>query len=228
MAKKKNVEANVASIDKLNEDLTNVTRKVEENKKTIVWVATGILAVAVLVLAYINFIHIPGEEEANNALGQVDLMQINGANDSTLMVEYQKVADNYGHDAGSLAALKAGKLLYKAGKYDEAINYLKKYDAKEAIVGASSQALIGDCYANLNNLEEAVSYMKRAVKKSNKNELYTPIYLVKLAHLYRAQEKYADEYDAYNEIKTKYPNFGQAYQLDVEKYLERARIQAGK
>ena len=56
MAKKKKAEANVASIDKLNEDLTNVTRRVEENKKTIVWIGTGILAIAVLVLAYINCI----------------------------------------------------------------------------------------------------------------------------------------------------------------------------
>ena len=228
MAKKKNVEANVASIDKLNEDLTNVTRKVEENKKIIMWIGSGILAIAVLILAYIYFIRIPGIENANNALGAVDMMQLNGANDSTLMVEYQNVADNYGYDAGSLASLKAGKLLFKAGKYEDAIKYLKKYDTTENIVGASSQALIGDCYANLNNLDEAVSYMKKAVKKSNENELYTPIYLVKLAHLYRAQQKYDDEYDAYNEIKTKYPTFGQAYQLDVEKYLERARIQAGK
>lgn len=228
MAKKKNVEANVASIDKLNEDLTNVTRKVEENKKMIMWIGTGILAVAVLILAYIYFIRIPGIENANNALGQVDMMQINGANDSTLMAEYQNVADNYGYNAGSLAALKAGKLLFKAGKYEDAIKYLKKYDPSESVVGASSQALIGDCYANLNNLDEAVAYMKKAVKESNENELYTPVYLVKLAHLYRAQQKYAEEYDAYNEIKTKYPAFGQSYQLDVEKYLERARIQAGK
>ncbi len=148
-------------------------------------------------------------------------------NDSLALGLYRNVAD-MGHDAGNRAALNAAIILFQQKKYDEAVDYINKYDPKENIVGAAALSLKGDCYVNLKNYPEAVKAFKAAVKQSDDNPYYTPYFMLKLARVYRAQQDYSAELRIYEELKKEYPAYAQSTGLNVDKYIERARLDSNK
>lgn len=222
---KKNVPETQNSIDNLNETLTDMSRKVENNKKPII-IAVIALVVVIGAILFIKNRSSESAAKADVAIGNADYEMIAG-NDSLALGLYQQVAD-MGHNAGNRASLQAAIILFGQKKYDEAISYLNKYDAKEAIVGAAAMSLKGDCYVNLKNYPEAVKAFKDAVKQSDRNPYYTPYFMQKLARVYRAQQDYAAELKVYEEIKKDYPAYVQGTGLNVDKYIERARLDSNK
>ena len=225
MAKKENETR--TSIDELNESLSGIEKKVEENKKMIVWVVGAIVAIAVIILGYVYLIQEPNLESAKEEIALADANLAMGQ-DSIALNEYMAVADGYSNDAANRAGLNAGIILYQQGKYEEAINYIKKFDAEGALVGPASQSLIGDCYVNLEKYDDAIKYFNKAIDLAGDNELYTPLFILKKATVLREQGKFAEELKALETIKEKYPNFVAGYRVDVNKYIERAKVQAGK
>lgn len=136
----KNESETRTSLDEINDQLTGLEQKVQDNQKKIMWGIVAVLAVICLILVWIYAVRRPGIEAADNAVGQADLT-LNLGNDSLALVQYKQVADDYGYEAGNRAALNAAILLYKDKKYEEAITYLKKYSPNESLIGASSQSL---------------------------------------------------------------------------------------
>lgn len=224
MAKNKKQET-LNGIDQINEQLTGIEQRVENNQKIIMWACIIVAAVACAVLLYIYGIRKPGIESANNAIGQADITLATG-NDSLALQQYQQVADEYGYDAANRANLNAAILLYKNGKYEEAINHLKKYKASESIIGASSKSLEGDCYVNLKNYEQALDCYRDAVKISDKNPYYTPLFLMKEATVQRELKNYKAEAELYTTVRDEYPQFAGSSQIDLDKYIARANQQA--
>jgi tetratricopeptide (TPR) repeat protein len=223
MAKQQNETR--TSIDELNESLSGIEKKVEENKKMIVWVVGGIVAIAVIILGYVNLIQNPNLEQAKQEIAKAD-MYLSLGQDSIALNGYMAVADEFSNDAANRAGLNAGIILYEQGKYEEAIDYIKKYDAEGVLVGPASQALIGDCYVNLQKYDEAINYFDKAISLAGDNALYTPLFILKKATVLREQGKFAEEAKLLQTIKDQYPNFISGYRVDVDKYIERAKAQA--
>ncbi|MBQ4917409.1 MAG: tetratricopeptide repeat protein [Muribaculaceae bacterium] len=223
MAKKENETR--TSIDELNESLSGIEKKVEENKKMIVWVLGAIVAIAVIILGYVYLIQEPNFENAKTEIAQADSKLALGQ-DSIALEAYKAVADSYSNDAANRAGLNAGIILFQQGKYEEAINYINKFDAEGVLVGPASQSLIGDCYVNLEKYDEAVKYFDKAISLAGDNDLYTPLFILKKATVLREQGKFAEEAKALEIIKNKYPNFVTGYRVDVDKLIERANAQA--
>jgi tetratricopeptide (TPR) repeat protein len=223
MAKKENETR--TSIDELNESLSGIEKKVEENKKMIVWVLGAIVAIAVIILGYVYIIQEPNFENAKAEIAQADSKLALGQ-DSIALEAYKAVADSYSNDAANRAGLNAGIILFQQGKYEEAINYINKFDAEGVLVGPASQSLIGDCYVNLEKYDEAVKYFDKAISLAGDNDLYTPLFILKKATVLREQGKFAEEAKALEIIKNKYPNFVTGYRVDVDKLIERANAQA--
>ena len=167
----------------------------------------------------------PGIQKANDAIGAADLELALG-NDSTAMAKYMDLADNGSYEASNRAALPSAILLYEKGDYEKALKYVDSYSPTEEIIGAGAKSLKGDCLVNLDRLDEAVKAYKDAVSRSDNNPAYTPFFLMKLARVYAAQGNHKDEADTYQTILTDYPLYGQAHNIDVEKLLNRARLQA--
>lgn len=212
-------------IDNLNDSLSSIEQKVQNNQKLIMWSCVGIAAVVCLILLYVYAIRKPGIEAADNAVGQADMTLATG-NDSLALIQYQQVASEYGYDGGNRAALNAAILLYQDGKYQEAIEYLKKYSPKEKLIGASAKSLEGDCYVNLKEYDKALSCFRDAAKISGNNPAYTPTFLLKEATVQRELKNYTAEADLYQTIIDKYPSYGSVVNIDFEKYLKRAKAQA--
>lgn len=222
---KKKIETTESGLDTLNDSLSSMTAKVQDNKKVITICSLVVMAIVVLILAYVYFFRTPGVNKANDAIGAADLTLAQG-NDSTALAQYMNVADQYGYDAANRAALQSAILLYQKGEYQKAIDYLNKYSAKEEIIGAGAYSLKGDCYVNLDKLADAVKCYKDAISRSNDNPAYTPFFMLKLARVYAAMDNHAEEAALYKKVMTDYPTYGQGNNIDVEKLYERAQLQA--
>lgn len=227
MSKKTVNEETRTSIDTVNDSLTGLSESVVKNKKQIAIVA-GIVAVVVIgILVYIFLIKKPAIAKQDNAIAQADRELLTTGNDSIATAMYQQVAEG-GYDAGNRAKLMAAIGLYKQAKYEDAIKYLEAYDATDDIIGAASFSLLGDCYVNIDKLDQAVNAFNDAISQSDNNAYYTPVFMVKLAHVYNAQGKHAEEAALYQGIVDKYPEFLGSTGFNIKKDLERAKILAGE
>lgn len=211
------------AVDSLNESLTDLTHKVEDNKKIIIYSVVGLIVVILLVLGYVNYIHKPSVQKGNEAVGLADIELLRG-NDSIALENYKNVAEEYGKDAGNRANLQVAILLYQNGDYEQALKYLNNYSPAEAVVGAAAYSLKGDCYVNLDNLADAVKAYKKAISQSDDNTYYTPYFMMKLARVYRAQGDFKAEADTYGDIIKKYPAYGRDNGINLEKYYQRALL----
>lgn len=189
------------------------------NKKVIIWSLVAIVVV-LAIAGGMYWSYYSGNKKANEAIGKADMEQ----NDSIRFEMYKKIADDGDYDANNRARVMVAGHYYEQGKYEEALKYLDKADLDGERVEAGICLLKGDCYANLNKLDEAINCYNEALKEANNNPAIMPYCMLKLANVYRAQKKYDKEYEEYLKIQSQYPSF----MGDIDKYVERAKIQAGK
>lgn len=214
-------------LEELAKDNQNLKNNVTLGQKYLMWIIIALSVVAVAVLIYIFAVRQPGVKASNEAISQADITLAQG-NDSLALAQYQQVAADYGYEAGSRAALMAATLNYKKGDYEAAIADLKNFDAKEAVVGAAAMSLEGDCYVNLKNYSAALASYDKAIKVSDNNALYTPLFMMKKATVLREQKDFAAELKVLEAVKSDYPQYPATYRIDIDKYIARAKYQAGE
>ena len=212
------------SIDELNETLTSVEQHVENNKKIIIWSLAGIVAVAAGSLLYYDGIYAPNKRAASDGIAKADIELAMG-NDSTALAQYMQVADEFSGAQADRAALQSAIILYQKGKFEEAVKYLDDASFDENLVAPAAASLKGDCYVNLNNLDKAISCYDKAIKSSNDNALYTPLFMLKKATVLNEQSKIADALAIYEAIQSKYPTFTRAYDVNIDGLIARAKAQ---
>ena len=212
------------SIDELNETLTSVEQHVENNKKIIIWSLAGIVAVAAVILLYYYGIYAPNKKASSDAISKADIELAMG-NDSTALAQYMQVADEFSGAQADRAALQSAIILYQKGKFEEAVKYLDDASFDENLVAPAAASLKGDCYVNLNNLDKAISCYDKAIKSSNDNALYAPLFMLKKATVLNEQSKIADALAIYEAIQSKYPTFTRAYDVNIDGLIARAKAQ---
>lgn len=221
MAKKQNEPART-TLEEVNESLSSAAQRIEDNKKYIYWAIIAAAIIILLVAGYVYGIHNPNMKKAKELIGKADLEYLQGDTTNALK-DYEKVFDTYSNKPAERAAFNAAILLYQKGDYKKATQYLEKYDPEGNLVGPASQSLLGDCYVNQKQYDKAVAAFDKAIKLAGDNEYYTPTFMLKKATVLHAQKKYADEVKLYETIRDKYPQYTQIYQVNVEKYIERAQ-----
>ena len=198
--------------------------KAKANKGKLMGALVFCIVIVVAAFAWV-FINQAGSSKADELVGKADVE----VNDSIAMKLYQEAAEA-GHKSGNRAKLEVAIRYYNDGKYEDALKYLNDASASDEIVAAGIQSLKGDCYVNLERLDDAVKAYKAAISDADENPDIVPFVLIKLANIYRAQQNYKAEYEAYKTIIDEYPSyqFAQGQQTDLRKYMERARIAAGE
>ena len=146
--------------------------------------------------------------------------------------EYYKLGRKYpdalaAEVAANLAKLYAGLCYANLGKWQEAADLLDSYSAgDDAMVSPAAEAALGNAYANLNKIDDAISCLKKAAKmadskvESGRNLSIAPQFLLQAAQLLESQGKTADALEIYQNIKKDY--VGSAVSRDIDKYIERA------
>ena len=226
MAKKQNQSART-TLEEVNESLTSVTQRIEDNKKYINWALIAIAVIALLAIGYIYGIRNPNLEKATTQIGEADLELMQDNQDEALK-DFEKVAAEFSNKPAERAHLNAAILLYQKGEYEKAAKHLEDYSAAGNLIGPASKSLLGDCYVNLKKYDKAMSAFDQAIKMANGNELYAPAFMMKKATVLHSQKKYAEEAAIYKEIKDKYLMYVQQSRIDIDKYLEYANALAGK
>lgn len=199
---------------------------IEKNQKKIL---TGVSVVVLIVLgalSFHNFYLNPREIAAQNEMykSQVffaaDSFRVALEGDGSQTIGFKGVASDYSiTSSGNLASAYAGICYFKLGQYENAIEYLSKFNGKDDYFSASVEGLKGDCYVELNQTDKAINSFEKAA--DFKNDILSPVYLKKAAIVYESLSKPEEAEKNYTTIKEKYPKSPEA--MDIEKYL--ARVQ---
>lgn len=206
----------------LDEVLYRSERFYEKHLKKIIIGVVAVVLVVLLFFAYKFFISEPKEQKAYETLYMAEENFINGQDSLTVYgngkanMGTKEVSAKYsGTDAANISYAYSGISLYDMGKYQEALDMLKKFKTSEKYVSPSIIRLMGDCYVQLGKNSEAVEAYKEAAKKSD-NPAITPSCLIKQGHVLESMGKYDDAISCYNEVKTKYYQSPESMTVDAD------------
>jgi len=217
------VEANVSEIFSKSE------RFIEKYKNHIIIAVAAIILIVVAILGIRQYYFLPKEKEAQAAIfpgenylaNQKWELALNG--DGKDYTGFLAIIDDYGiTKTANLAKAYAGICYYHLNKPEDALDYLKKYSAKDNVIAPVIHGLMGDCYVDLGKADEGIKYFNQAASDAN-SELISPIYLKKVGIAYESLKDYTNAKKAYQTIKDKYPNSQEA--SDIDKFIERAASQ---
>lgn len=188
-----------------------------------------IAAVVILIAGFIGYQHFisePREIKASEALFRGEQYfraenydaALNG--DSLGYKGFLKVANEFsGTKAANLANAYAGISYAKLGKYEEAVKLLDSFSADDLLVAPAIMGTIGNCYAEMGQLDKAAALLMKAADKADSQAL-SPIYLIQAGQLFEKLNKNSEAIKVYTLVKEKYYQSFQA--MDVDKYIERA------
>ena len=199
-----------------------------KNKNTFLTVVIALVAIIGGYIGYKNLISEPREEKASAAIAKgeryfiADNFETALNGDSLGYKGFVKLADELsGTDAANLANAYAGICYAQLGKHKEAIKYLEEFSGDDKLVAPAILGTIGNCYAQLNELDKAAATLIKAADKANSIAL-SPIYLIQAGEIYEKLGKNAEAIEAYKAVKSEYANSYQA--MDIDKYIQRASI----
>ena len=192
-------------------------------------VIAAIVAIVVIIggtVLYKTYVSGPKEVKASTAIAKGQELFMAGdyqkalTGDSANFKGFVKLADEYSSTAaGNLANLYAGLCSAKLNKWEDAAKYLENFDgADDQMISPAAEGALGNVYAHLNQLDKAVSHLKKAAEKADNNSL-SPTFLIQAGEILESQGKNDEALKLYQTIKEKYFN-SMAYQT-IDGYIER-------
>ncbi len=239
MARRKNTNKNYnRRKDELNEQAENETLVdaievnenanvdfIEKNQSKIF----GALALVVLLVgAYLAYKTLVKEPKQKEAIQQMYQAQNQFEQDSFALAlsnpgggygGFLDIINNYsGTPAANLAKYYAGICHLNLGQYQEAIDQLSSYSADGNVTPIMKNGAMGDAYAELGDMDNAMSYYNKAVSAGD-NELLTAYYLKKVGLLQQKNNDKASAKATFEKIRDRFPSSPIAQ--DAEKLLSR-------
>jgi tetratricopeptide (TPR) repeat protein len=201
------------------------TKFVRENKKSLSFIGTAIVAMIVIYVAYQKFYIAPREVTASNQMHVAQDFWAKKDWDKAINGDagypgFQKIVNDYGNTkSANLAYFYLGIAYLNKGEFRKAIDNLTNYRGGDSMVAAEALGGTADAYVELKDYDKAETYFKKAADKAS-NKFLSPVYLKKLGLVYEAQNDYKSADDAYKKIKSDYSDSPQA--RDIDEYIARA------
>jgi len=197
-------------------------------KKAIIAAVVALVAIIAGVVLYQTYVSGPNEQKASTMLakGQQYFMAgdyqkaLNG--DSASYKGFLNVVNEYGSTkAGNLANLYVGLCYANLDKWKEAAQYIEKFSgADDDMVSPAAIGALGNVYAHLNQLDKAVTTLKKAAESADNNSL-SPTFLIQAGEILESQGKKDEALKLYQQVKDKYFNSMQYQTMDA--YIERVK-----
>jgi len=197
-------------------------------KKAIIAAVVALVAIIAGVVLYQTYVSGPNEQKASTMLakGQQYFMAgdyqkaLNG--DSASYKGFLNVVNEYGSTkAGNLANLYVGLCYANLDKWKEAAQYIEKFSgADDDMVSPAAIGALGNVYAHLNQLDKAVTTLKKAAERADNNSL-SPTFLIQAGEILESQGKKDEALKLYQQVKDKYFNSMQYQTIDA--YIERVK-----
>ena len=209
-------------LQEVSEALTGAGKWIEDNANLISWIVCGIVVVVCAIIAISQYVIKPRALEASNENAKAVVYFMNGDFDKALngddaeCIGFAEIADEYSfYQQGKLAALYAGICHFEKGEYEEAAEYLKKFDADDLNIAPAASQLLGDAYVELGEYGKAAKAFEHAAKSGN--EIIAPMSLKKAGIVYLHEDQKAKALKAFKAIKENYPSSTEAQ--DIDKYI---------
>jgi tetratricopeptide (TPR) repeat protein len=202
----------------------------EQNKKMITYVGGG-LALIIGAFLFFKLYYLPEQEkEAVNEIFWAENlfekdsfnlalkggMMVMSADGQKQMKGFEQVAEEYSMTkTGNLANYYSGVCYMRTGKFEQAIEFLSKYNGSDETIAPIAIGAIGDCNMELNKLDEAIKYYSKAADKS-KNNFTTPYFLKKAALANENKANYSEALQNYERIQKEYPRSTEALEADKD------------
>jgi tetratricopeptide (TPR) repeat protein len=224
MSKKHNEENQEVIVD-VQEVYSKTEHFVENNKKNLSIIVGGIIVVVALYLGYTKMYIAPMEIEAQSSMFMAekyfeqDSLQ-KAINGDGLNYGFIDIIDEYsGTKTANLAHYYLGISYLRTGDFEGAIDELKSFSSDDIMVSSIALGAIGDAYLELGEVDDAISYYKKAAK-NQANDLTSPMYLFKAGIAYEEKGDYKSAFENYTKIKNDYAESSEG--RTIEKYLARA------
>ncbi len=214
----------------LSESVHKAEKYVKDNKKSLTIIGGAAVAIVAAYLGYQQFVVKPQEENAQKEMYVAE--RYFGQDSVNLAIKgdgsfpgFADIVDNYGSsNSGNLAKYYLGMSYLKKGEYEKAIESLSSYDAEDDITGALAFGGIAGAHLELNHIDDALKYYKKAADW-DENNFTRPLFLMKTAMVYEMQKNYKDALSIYQQIKKDFPTSTEA--REVDKYIGRAEALSG-
>lgn len=199
---------------------------IEENKKSLMIIATIIVALVGGYFAY-KYWYVAGEEtkartemfKAEDYFGKDSLDK--AMNGDGIALGFTQIAEDYSiTPSGNLAQYYLGICCLKKGQFEDAITHLEDFDSKDQIVGPVATGAIGDANMELGKTDEAITYYLKAAEQNN-NKFTTPVFLKKAGLANEEKGNFIDAVKLYERIKSEYAETIEGKEMD--KYIARAK-----
>ena len=189
----------------------------------------GVIAVVAIIAVWVivdMFIITPNRLKGQEALAKGQELFANDQmlkalqGDSANFKGFAKLAEEVSGQNANLANLYTGLAYAQEGKWNEAVEYLEKYkDQGDLMVSPAAEGALGNAYAHLNKLDEAVKHLMAAAKRADNNSL-SPTFLIHAGEILESQGKKAEALELYQQVKDKY--FQSMQYQSIDAYIERA------
>lgn len=216
MAKKKTQapEDNLG-FDNIEQSLTKTEQFLEQNAKQVGIAVGAVVAVVLLIFAYNTYVVGPKSEEAGTEMAkaikwfETDSMDLALNGNGRYYGLLDIIEEFGGTPSGNSAHYYAGLAYYAQGNYEDAIDQLDRYSASDVATAAMALGVIGDAFAELNQMDDAADYYKKAANATD-NDFTTPLFLWKAGLALEAQGEASKAVPLYEQIAENYPDSRQA------------------
>ena len=178
--------------------------------------------------AYQNFVVLPKEQEAEEAIWKSESyfrqdslkLALNG--DKTNK-GFLSIINNYGSTkAGNLAKYYAGCCYLRTGDFNSAVKYLSDFSTDAKPVQMMAYGALGDAYGELNKNDEAVDSYKKAGAAFADDKNTSSEYLFRAALKLEIAGKNSDALALYKQIKNDFPQTQRGF--EAAKYINRLEV----
>ena len=181
-------------------------------------------------LGYQNFILQPKSEEANNELftaqNYFNLALTNNENKDSLFIlslngsegkyGFLDIIENYkGTKAANLSYYSAGMAYFNLNDFEKSIDYLGNFSSDDEILNALALGAIGDSFAELNQLNDALDSYISAYNSSD-NSFSAPKFLLKAGNIASLLGNKSEALKFYTKIKEDYSKSPESNLIDIQ------------
>jgi tetratricopeptide (TPR) repeat protein len=203
-----------------NKDFGKTGSFVQENQKSLIFIAAAIIAMVIIYFGYQKMYLAPREEKAANQMYVAQDFWAKKEWDKAIKGDagypgFEKIITDYSNTkAANLAYFYLGVAYLNKGEYRKAIDNLNNYRGGDSMIAAEALGSTGDAYTELKDYDKATTYFKKAIDKAS-NKFLSPFYLKKLGLVYEVQNDNKSADEAYKKIKSDYPESNEAQSIDA-------------
>jgi tetratricopeptide (TPR) repeat protein len=213
----------------LQQEQTSTENFFKKNQKSLTYALVAAIVLIGGFFGYTELYQKPREAKAADAMFMAEKYFANDSSNFVLNGDGQSKGVLYiikefsGTKAANLAKYYAGVSYFRMNDFNKSIEYLKDFSTDAKQIQAVAYGTLGDAYASLNKVDEAVSHYKKAGEYFPEDEAISSEYLFRAAAYLELNNKTEEAIELYTKIKNEYPKSEKGFMAD--KYINRLKIQ---